>query len=624
MSHPKRKNRFVRLATAIFIAVQFVFPASYAASPTALAPDALSAKALLEDLLARRFTQNLATRLDRSMFSISAELDLQAVPRKIEQPPTVAVSGEMEPISDLTLGMLDPEALLKNYSPPGQQHEVAKQFLEGFKIRTVAVNVGLSETVPAEARTEIEKWVTERVNSEFGKVGKGTVTTIRVAPQKAPEMAAPKTTWDMLNQFQSLAGQLALAAAIVLGVLLWGILTPRKAATQGAAPVESSSTTSNTNVSSGTTAAAVGMSEEEKQRLADEKQAREEEIARLGVDSLKEKILEVLPKINLHLEAIMRSWSQSGETGWKKVAIFSEVVGKEVGKLPIPVDAVSDITRIFARMSEVQVREKHEILQKSYWDLLTVLNVGPSALEQPFGYLGGLNIGMVSQVLMEQNPKMRTVVSLFMPTELRSKFMKTMSLDAKRELLVAAAGMSEIPSAELRDFDRGLMSKFKSDEKAEIVPLEMTLNKLVEALEPVEEVVLLAGMQGPAAEEFRRTTPTLAFLAEWPDDAVGTLLAQASTDEVVALCRVRPDLQERLLKVAPQLTVAMVTDELSKPDKLSAKDKGVWIESLAKRLRTLVMTKTLVLDEIFPFKENGASVTEGGNVEGQDARNRAA
>lgn len=624
MSHPKRKNRFVRLATAIFIAVQFVFPASYAASPTALAPDALSAKALLEDLLARRFTQNLATRLDRSMFSISAELDLQAVPRKIEQPPTVAVSGEMEPISDLTLGMLDPEALLKNYSPPGQQHEVAKQFLEGFKIRTVAVNVGLSETVPAEARTEIEKWVTERVNSEFGKVGKGTVTTIRVAPQKAPEMAAPKTTWDMLNQFQSLAGQLALAAAIVLGVLLWGILTPRKAATQGAAPVESSSTTSNTNVSSGATPAAVGMSEEEKQRLADEKQAREEEIARLGVDSLKEKILEVLPKINLHLEAIMRSWSQSGETGWKKVAIFSEVVGKEVGKLPIPVDAVSDITRIFARMSEVQVREKHEILQKSYWDLLTVLNVGPSALEQPFGYLGGLNIGMVSQVLMEQNPKMRTVVSLFMPTELRSKFMKTMSLDAKRELLVAAAGMSEIPSAELRDFDRGLMSKFKSDEKAEIVPLEMTLNKLVEALEPVEEVVLLAGMQGPAAEEFRRTTPTLAFLAEWPDDAVGTLLAQASTDEVVALCRVRPDLQERLLKVAPQLTVAMVTDELSKPDKLSAKDKGVWIESLAKRLRTLVMTKTLVLDEIFPFKENGASVTEGGYVEGQDARNRAA
>lgn len=624
MSHPKRKNRFVRLATAIFIVVQFVFPASYAASPTALAPDALSAKALLEDLLARRFTQNLATRLDRTMFSISAELDLQAVPRKVEQVATLPVSGEMEPISDLTLGMLDPEALLKNYSPPGQQHEVAKQFLEGFKIRTVAVNVGLSETVPAEARTEIEKWIVDRVNSEFGKVGKGTVTTIRVAPQKAPEMAPPKTTWDMLNQFQSLAGQLALAAAIVLGVLLWGILTPRKTATQNAPPVESTVAGASTVPSGGTAPAAMGISEEEKQRLADEKLAREEEIARVGVDALKIKVLEILPKINLHLEAIMRSWSQSGESGWKKVAIFSEVVGKEVGKLPIPVDAVADITRIFARMSEVQVREKHEILQKSYWDLLTVLNVGPSALEQPFGYLGGLNIGMVSQVLMEQNPKMRTVVSLFMPTELRSKFMKTMSLDAKRELLVAAAGMSEIPSAELRDFDRGLMSKFKSDDKAEIVPLEMTLNKLVEALEPVEEVVLLAGMQGPAAQEFRRTTPTLAFLAEWPDEAMGTLLAQASADEVIALCRIRPDLQERLLKVAPQLTVAMVTDELSKPDNLSAKDKGFWIESLSKRLRTLVMTKTLALDEIFPFKENDASVTESGNVEGQDARNRAA
>lgn len=632
MSHPDSKN-LVSIRTSkigfaksivvfALIATQFVLPASFAASPTALAPDALSAKALLEDLLARRFAQSLATRLDKTMFSVGAELDLQAVPRKVNPSPLAPFQGEMEPISDLALGMLDPEALLKNYSPPGQQQEIAKQFLEGFKIRTVAVNVGLSETVPAEARTEIEKWLTERVNSEFGKVGKGTVTTIRLAPPKPQEIAPPKTTWDLLNQFQSLAGQLALAAAIVFGVLLWGILTPRKSGSSAGAETAASQATTN-NVTAGNSAAASSaLSEEEKQRLETERKAREDEVARAGVESLKVKVLDVLPKVQSNLESVMRAWSQGGESGWKKVAVFAEVVGKEIGKLPIPVDAISDITRVFSKMSEIEPREKHEILQKSYWDLLTVLNVGPSALEQPFGYLGGMNIGMVSQVLMEQNPKMRTVVSLFMPTELRAKFMKTMSLEAKRELLLSAAGMSEIPSAELQDFDRGLMSKFKSDDKAEVVPLEMTLHKLVEAIDPVEEIVLLAGMQGPAAEEFRRTTPSLAFLAEWPEEALGTLLSQASTDEVVAICRVRPDLQEKILKAAPALTVAMVTDELSKPDKLSAKDKGIWIESMKKRLRTLVMSKTLVLEEIFPIKEvNGGA---GSAVEQQDSGKRAA
>jgi hypothetical protein len=623
MSHP-RNPKFKSLFVAMAIASQLLLSTSYAASPTALAPDALSAKALLEDLLARRFSQNLSTRLERSMFSVSAELDLQAVPRQTERPKPVEGSGEQEPISDLSLGMLDPEALLKNFAPPGQQQEFAKQFLEGFKIRKVAVSVGLSETVPQEARTEIEKWLTERVNSEFGKVGKGTVTTIRVAPQRPVEIAPPKTPWDLLSQFQSLAGQLVMALAIILGVLLWGILSPRKQPSLSAVPSDASAASKSAASSGVGTGVVPGLSEEEKQRLEDEREARQEQIASAGVESTRLKILEVLPKVNQHLESILRAWSQGGETGWRKIATISEVVGKDLGKLPIPVDAVADIQRTFTKMAGVKAQEKFDILQKSYWDLLTVLNIGPSALEQPFGYLGGMNIGMVSQVLMEQNPKMRTIVSLFMPTELRSKFMKTMSLEAKRELLVAAAGMSEIPTEELKNFDRGLMSKFRSDEKSDVVPLEMTLNKLVEALDPSEQIVLLAGMQGQAAEEFRRTTPSLAFLSEWPEEALGALLAQASTDEVVALCRVRPDLKERVLKCAPQLTVAMVDDELAGPDRMSAKDKGVWIEALTKRLRTLVMTKALVLDEIFPITSNTISLNQDVNTEGKNAGNRAA
>lgn len=585
-----------------------------AVSSTALAPDALSAKALLEDLLARRFTQTLATKIEKSTFSVSAELDLQAVPKKVDKPLLAPTSGEMEPISDLALGMLDPEALLKNYSPPGEERQVAMAFLEGFKIKTVSVNVGLSESLAPEVKAEVEKWLTDRLNSEFGKVGKGLVTVIKMPLPKAQEIAPPKTTWDLLNQFQSLAGQLALAAAIVVGVLLWGILTPRKSSVAGGA--EANNTTTSTQQATGSPAAmsAAGLSEEEKQRLADEKLSRDRAAATLEVESLKVRVLEILPKISEHLESVLRSWCQTGDLGWTKVAVLSEVVGKELGKLPIPIDAVSDVTRAFTKMAAVDIAEKRDVLQKSYWDLLTVMNLGPAALEQPFGYLGGFNAGMVSQVLMEQNPKMRTVVSLFMPPDLRAKFMGTMSLEAKRELLVAAAGMSEIPAKELSQLDRGLMARFKPQGREDMIPLEMTLNKLVEALNPAEELVLLAGMQGPAAEEFRRSTPSLAFISEWGDEPLATLLSQATTDEILALCRVRPDVKDRVLSLAPKMTVAMVGDELSMPDRLSAKDKGIWIEALSKRLRTLVLSKALVLEEIFPATKGDDSLEAGGKA----------
>jgi flagellar motor switch protein FliG len=610
-----QKLKVLRSLAAIAVILSFITPLlAGAVSSTALAPDALSAKALLEDLLARRFTQTLATKIDKTTFSISAELDLQAVPKKAPNPLVPPTSGEMEPISDLALGMLDPEALLKSYSPPGEERQVAMAFLEGFKIKTVSVNVGLSESLAPEVKAEVETWLKDRLNSEFGKVGKGLVTVIKMPLPKAKEIAPPKTTWDMLSQFQSLAGQLALAAAIILGVLLWGILTPRKSTVAGGAETANNASTTQTANSPATAPAAMGLSEEEKQRLQDEKLSRDRAAATVEVESLKVRVLDVLPKVSEHLEAILRSWCQTGDVGWAKVAVLSEVVGKELGKLPIPVDAVSDVTRAFTKMSGVDITVKRDALQKSYWDLLTVMNLGPAALEQPFGYLGGFNIGMVSQVLMEQNPKMRTVVSLFMPPELRAKFMSTMSLDAKRELLVAAAGMSEIPTKELSQLDRGLMARFKPQGREDVIPLEMTLNKLVEALTPAEELVLLAGMQGPAAEEFRRTTPSLAFISEWQDEPLAILLSQATTDEILVLCRVRPDVKERVLNLAPKMTVAMVADEFEKPDRLSAKDKGIWIEALTKRLRTLVLSKALVLEEIFPAAKGDDSLEAGGNA----------
>ncbi len=606
-----------RIATVIAVFLSFVGTQAFAASATALAPEALSAKALLEDLLARRYAQNLGTKVDKASFSVSAELDLTEI-RKPVLPPIALAQTEPEPISDLMLGMLDPEAMMKNYTGP-ESKETVQKFLDNYKIKTVQVHVGLSESLAPEVKAEVEKWLTDRLTTEFGKVGKGVVSFIKIPTLKIPEIA-PKTMWDWLSQFQSLAGQLVLAIAVILGVLLWQMLTPRsKSEINQNGDSKSVVEAPLSGAGAGATAAAA-----ETERVEREKVEREETVAGDEITRITERLNDLLPKVGKDIENIMRSWCQMGEPGWLKVATFAEAVGKEMGKLPIPVDALTDVSKVFAQMSEMSVASKRDILQKSYWDLLTVMNLGPSALDQPFGYLGGFNIGMVNQVLMEQNPKMKTVVSLFMPPDLRSKYMQSLSLDAKKELLISAAGMSEIPAEELRSLDGSLMNQFKPSSKQDVVPLEMTLTKLVAALTPVEEILLLNGMTGRAVEEFKLSTPSLAFLGEWPDDKLSILLSQTSADELVAFCRVRPELKDRFMQLAPSMTSEMAGEELARPDKSNMKDKGIWLESFAKRLKTLVLLKELNLDEIFTVTKPLEAISSSNDEGSIDAPKRVA
>ena len=357
-----------RIATVIAVFLSFVGTQAFAASATALAPEALSAKALLEDLLARRYAQNLGTKVDKASFSVSAELDLTEI-RKPVLPPIALAQTEPEPISDLMLGMLDPEAMMKNYTGP-ESKETVQKFLDNYKIKTVQVHVGLSESLAPEVKAEVEKWLTDRLTTEFGKVGKGVVSFIKIPTLKIPEIA-PKTMWDWLSQFQSLAGQLVLAIAVILGVLLWQMLTPRsKSEINQNGDSKSVVEAPLSGAGAGATAAAA-----ETERVEREKVEREETVAGDEITRITERLNDLLPKVGKDIENIMRSWCQMGEPGWLKVATFAEAVGKEMGKLPIPVDALTDVSKVFAQMSEMSVASKRDILQKSYWDLLTVMNL---------------------------------------------------------------------------------------------------------------------------------------------------------------------------------------------------------------------------------------------------------
>jgi hypothetical protein len=441
---------------------------------------------------------------------------------------------------------------------------------------------------------------------EFGKVGQGTVSQIkmRTKVEKKPEAPEkPKTMWDWLDQFQSLAGQALLALGVLLAVLVWKIL-----------PNKSNSNINQTGEvaagSSGGGASTLGLGDKGHSETNDatsdvaleEGKKKENQSLLEEMEQFSNKINELVPRLlgQKDFENMIRTWCQLGESGKLRLAIFAEVVGKQVGRLPIPVDALSDITKIFNRMPGIEPREKRDALEKAYWDLLTTLNLGSDALVQPFGYLAGFNVGVISQALMDQNPKMKTLVSLFLPTELRSKYIRGLSQDTKRELLVSAASLSEVDASELKLMDSSLQLKVRpGSQSGDKVPLDMTLNKVIESLTPSEEVSLLAQVNGSSITEFKQTTPSLAFIGEWPDDPLTLLLSRATADELVAFLRVRGDLKDRILALSPPLTAEMAGDELARPDRLSEADRDGWLTSFSRRLKEMVQSQEIALDEIF-------------------------
>jgi hypothetical protein len=571
-------------------------PSAPAAAAIALTPEVLGAQAFLEELLVRRYSQELATRIEAGLFTLGSKLELVPAP-----PPEAPTSREedSDTPSDLLLGTIDPDAILARYAGPEERAQM-RAFLGNYRIKTVSVSVGLKEKAGKEAKTQAESWLTDRLKSEFGAAGKGAVTVI------APEPALPKTGLELLSDFQGLAGQVILALALLLGILLWRSRSGE--AQQGAGGAGGGA---------GGGTGGEGSSEEKSDVRETTRDASNElaavpaavEIRQLGV-----KIKELLAgrtELSAALEPMVRNWCVSGDSGRLRLACFAEAAGTALGKLPVPADAIAEVSKAFARMPEVSIEQKREQLRKAYWDVLKALNLGADSLEEPFGYLGGMNLELLNEVLLDQNTKMKALVTFHMPATLRADFLRPMDSDSKRQLLLEAADLTQIAAAELRSTDGSLRNRLNAGGPKDVVKLPSALEKVIQALTRIEEVTLLSTMEGPAFEGFKRARPSLAFLAEWPDDKLPLLFADAMPQEVVALLRVREDLRAKVLGACPPMTGRITEDELTQPDKLKDPEKNQLLEQLSERLGGLVERREIDLTEIFGAQQVGEADGSG-------------
>ena len=569
-----------------------------AASSSAPTAEVLGAKSFLEDILVKRYSQSLSTVVDKQAFSLSSQLDLA----DLTDNELASREAEGDTPFDLILGNLDSEKLIKQYGMEDQKTAMLT-ILSSKKIKSVLISVGLREDLGEQTKKDVEKWLSDRAKSEFGSLVKTEVSFVKELPIKREK---GKEWFDWLNQFQNLVGIALMAMTFFMAVLIWRFTTGKASVTNhkegGGDPAQIKLTAEGKGLGSGgvdpAVASSVALKNDEERRQI------EEQI------QFTQKINSITPRLSQEMENVVRAWCNAGEEGKYKLVCFAEAVGQELGKLPIPTEFISDIAKIFMGMSKVSVAHKRDYLEKVYWDLVTVLNLGPSSLEQPFSYLSNADSTLVSQILLDKNPKMKTLVSLYLPEGVRKKFLAPLTADEKLEILENSFVLKEVPSDELNKMSKDIKGQMSGDINSNNVQLEMTYQKILSTISIIDEMEMLPKVKAKEILEFKRKVPSVAFLHEWSDDKLAYVLQKLRTDQIVAYLRFKPDLKDRFISLCLPMTAEVLTDDLNQPDNMSKAEKESLLGDIAKTLEALVAHKEIDLTEVFASVDPTSSESE--------------
>ncbi|MCB9025293.1 MAG: hypothetical protein H6625_03175 [Bdellovibrionaceae bacterium] len=545
---------------------------------TAPQGDILSARSYLESLIVKRYSQELSTRLTTENYRVAASLQIEKVKPQ---------SKNDKIHTDLDLTYLNPEELYRSYSG---EDELTKNYLNDFLIKKVDVYLGLKENLGEDTTKELSEWFKKRVTDDFGKMGVGTINKIIL--QKDADVPPNKTWLEQVKELQSLAGQALLALAILIGIILWKIMSGN-----------AKNDASGLNVSNKLEMHGQDAGDKPKDSSVDSTTKKADEAGLIEkLEKLTEQVNEIAPQVTGELEVIIKEWCLAGKDGILQVISLAEAAGKKLGRLPIPDEFREEVSETFKKVQKLTNKEKLESLRRVYWDLLASLNLGSQALHKPFSFVGGAPTGTVSEVLLKNNKKMQTIVSLFMSNEQRKDYLKNLSEEQKLELLNTAADLKEISEKELLKMENDLSHNFVMESKERSVSLSSTLTKIVDSLNIIDSCTLLKQIKGPVMQDFKQQTPSLAFLDEWPDEALKTLLKTASNEEILNYLKIRSDLKDRALNLVPPMTRIILSDDVDKPNMLKENEQVFYLESFLDKVRYLVVQGEIDLKEIFKNK----------------------
>ena len=570
----KKISLFYYLLVFLFLPI-----ASNAQSKGALkSTEYMSIKSGLEEIVIKRYENDLSTKINKDQFNLGINFELLKKKKNKEN----TLKGPL--YNDLELGYLNPEDLFKSYSAQfeSDKHE--------YLIKEIDVLVGLDPNLTAEAKKEVETWIAAKIKKDFGAIGKYEVNYLKNLEKVEVKN---QTFMEKFKDFQLIGGSLVLALTLFLCSLLYLIFAGARGSSQESGTAESSTSV---NIDSHAEISGAGTDEGSDSVVKSENSI-------VQINQLRDQIRDISEKLNDELEEVINEWCSQGEEGLYKLASFSEIASTVVGTVFIPEQYKPQVAALFSKMHKLSSEENEAMLQKIYWDLVASLNFGSGTLHEPFSFIADASAETLNKVLLKDDVKNQTVLTMFMPLKSRQSYLNELDFKQKQEVLKNAAHLSSISEDDLKGLEDQYASYFDEKIEESEVAMSMTLVKLIEALSLKEACLLLPSIDGPVIDQYKSKNPYIAFLPEWSDDSLKFLVKRLTNEEMYAYLKVMPDMTSRLLGFASPKTQEIVQDDLSHGEELTDQQTQEWLTSLNNKLIDLFTKGDLHLSDT--IKSNG-------------------
>lgn len=585
----------------------------------------IEVKSKLEEGISNRIKSEIKTSLLESTFEVNTSISL----RRKAQPVLMQSSRSSVDPTQTSMGIINTEALIRTYERrlneeiEDKLRKSSSEPLDLYEISGIRVSVGLNSNYGEGYLQNFNSWLQKKVEIEFGKIAKTEVRLLSEQPLSEVEKSKASPVREFLKEFQNLVATILVVTVALLSLLLSKTIVSKDTLEQRSIAMrlqqqslfQESETAK--DIPNQKPAPALAKLEEAPPINASEVRTIKDTASKVAI---------LAKDLGPSLQSVLNAWIEQGERGQYKLACLMDSVmsSKDFMKtdlngelnirfnLDISSSVKDQMMLVFQRMSSLASESRRKLFEEVYWDLVSLKTLGSHVIEKPFGYLQQLSVSEARQILEKQDPNVRSLAVLFMGEVYQEKFLQALSPDEKAEVFTNSVSLQSVDLDDLRVTNEALkhlVSSVKTTgSQIEVHPF---INKLLRSLSVVDEITILrksAVKLGRSLDSIKQSRVTLAFFDEWIDSSAQKLLSLANPSELVALIRLVPAFLEPVRQSASSRVVTIVEDDLRLEGKSTPTEIRSEIESLTKKMQTLIDSKEIDLSLLYRSKTSTSAI----------------
>lgn len=584
-----------------------------------LAEARIDAKAMelrnkMENEITRNITALMLTQLDPSSFNVAVRVQVLDVPEAPQKPNQQKESEELP--AGMELGSIDVRELIESYKKQIEELKLRREHVVEMKdpkysVSKIEVVVGLDESFDENYVRQFDRWLKARLLSDYGSTASASTNRIKLKAEKP----LPESRINFWREFFDALPFLLLGLSLLVAAM--AISRGLKRLGEGAKNI----------VIEHKTPLALEEKVEDVPGERAEKGLGDEEpywpALRPRIepepDQLVRKVAFICLELGRQVNDLVRVWLDNGNEGFMKAAVLidtivsvREKIRLETGAIPalaIPLDSdlsssyEENLAEAYRRTPDLQEHERSDLLEKIYWDLISLKTLGVKSLRRPFDFMQSMNDLSFIETMRTQGESAKALALMYSEPARAQAYLTSINSVERERVLVEMINSSQISKKQIWDLDASvkvnLINQSMSPDE-NVVDLFPRTVEILKTLGAVEEIRVLRKVSSSLLDGgiiIKQQFTTLAFVDEWREEYIAKLVNVASASELVQLIRLVPEVEQKILNACADKMKMIVEDDLRMPradDSTIAKN----IRILKQKWINVVLSETIPMSKV--------------------------